>query len=182
MPRLANHQVKPFYSGSKSRATMVTETDISIVVFCRPACLEGMVPRGRISEPESVAAVPLRSGSGSSLQNPKPQLWSLASLVCKREALPLSPAVTPKYCQETQGAAVLSKLCLRGASLATQLALEPSLCCPGCRPLSTNALVGHPVACHLASAWPEKVITPSRDKVHSAKNPEALEGEAPSTS
>lgn len=34
------------------------------------------------------------------------------------------------------------------------------------------------MACHLVSAWPEKVIAPSRDKVHPAKNPPALEGGA----
>lgn len=34
------------------------------------------------------------------------------------------------------------------------------------------------MACHLASAWPEKVIASSRDKVHPAKNPPALEGGA----
>lgn len=39
-------------------------------------------------------------------------------------------------------------------------------------------LVAHPVAFHLASAWPEKVIAPSRDRVHPAKNPQALEGGA----
>lgn len=50
--------------------------------------------------------------------------------------------------------------------------------CPGCRLLLTHALVAHPVAFHLASAWPEKVIAPSRDRVHPAKNPQALEGGA----
>lgn len=66
---LTNHQVKPFYSGSKCRATVVTNPAISIPLFCRPTCIECTVSRGLISDQETVAHVLLRSRSGFSLQN-----------------------------------------------------------------------------------------------------------------
>lgn len=99
-------------------------------------------------------------------------------LLCSTAPLPLTLAASPTYCQETRGTAGPSKLCSRLGAPSGLAGPGAFLCCLGCRPLGTKALAGHPVTCHLASAWPEKVIAPSRDKVHPAKNPQALEGGA----